>query len=256
MKPDLRRYLGKKQDFFRNQLRILLLFRRYSATDEHLFIFIQLPGIFFISLRENNHLHTPRHILHRQEGHGLVLFRILHGFPRNDASNRRLLTILKPCSPAFFIQKEFGSTRLRIFFQKRKILLQRMAADVDAQHLLFKRKLYLLRKLSDIGQRCFQCFLHLFRRIIEDRILSLHAFLRHTESIHDLQIHMQILLSGSAETVAGPRLDQVFNRPFIQTLSPLLHSGQKFFQIHKGASLFPFPDDRLYHRSSDILDGP
>ena len=105
-------------------------------------------------------------------------------------------------SSALLIQGKIRGHRCNVLLPAIHIFLQRMAADIDAQHLFFKGKHELLGVLVHIGQFGLEALLFLLaHQVKKGKLAGHHGLLALGHAIHDPCVGYHKLLPVAAEAV-------------------------------------------------------
>ena len=250
--PYFFRRIFKIYDLFTDQLARFLILCRHTSLNEYLCVRLHQAHIPLIIPWEHHDFHSSHEILQGEKRHNLVCLCILYCLIHDHTAADHLLPISYMGKSRILIGLEVRSGRCDILPPALLVFLQRMAADIYAQHFLLKGELHLLRILSHIRKLHLKFLLLFLPNEVEEAHLTADGILilsRHI--IHDLQINHHKLAPCASQPVERAGLDKVLNVALIDILAA--DALQKIAQRCERTVLYRLLD-RLHDRLSNALD--
>ena len=135
------------------------------------------------------------------------------------------------------------------------VVLQRMAADIDAQHFFLESQFQLLRILPDVGHLDDIVLFVLLVREVEQGHLPCHIVLLGTgKVVHHPHVDAHQLLARGSQAVQRARFYEILDDPLVDLAVFKDHAGQKIVQVAERPSLLSLRDHGVDHRSPDPFD--
>ena len=179
---------------------------------------------------------------------------MLDGLACNHAAQNSRLAVPHPGNAGLVIQHEIRRNRRDILFPEVFILRQRVAADVNAQHLFFKGQKLFLFILASLWHPDGKRFpLSLSQNIKKGHLARHSRFLFLVDLIQDLNIDHHAFLPGSGHAVQRPGFDQIFQNTLVPVLSR--QTLDEILKAHKRSSGTALLHKPLDHRLPDALNG-
>ena len=148
--PELFRDACKRENFLADQLARLIILRGNTALDEDTRIGLHHRCVFLVIAREYDDFHTADEVLECEKCHCLVILCIFDFFIRDNAADNLFRPVGDGWETRLLIRLEVCRYRGNVLPPALLLLLERMTADVDAEHLFFERQKITLFVFSDI----------------------------------------------------------------------------------------------------------
>ena len=154
----------------------------------------------------------------------------------------------------FLILQKIDRPRGRVLSKRIAVGIQRMSAQINPQHFLFKLQKHLRLKLAHIRHADHECRpLLLLGNIKETQLAADVALFIIRDFIHHIHVDMDQLLAGKAQGIKGASLDQILHGALVDILQgePLA----EIVDVHIRTVLFPLSHNIVDHVPADPLDG-